>query len=136
MRSRIRCFRLAAWLACTRACAIDFEDMMSLTHIFTAAALTLPTAAIAQQALPHAADPNAATPAPAYVSAFSDYRAAADTSAAPDTVWRQANEQLIKQTGHAGHAGMDMRGMEHEAAAPKSSASPPASEAGHGSHHH
>jgi hypothetical protein len=123
------------------ACAIDFEDMMSLTHLLLATAL-LPAAAIAQQALPDAADPNAATTAPVYVSAFSDYRAAADTSAAPDAVWRDANAQLVNATGHSGHGSMDMAGTQPHAPASAASAAAatsnahPSPHADHGSHHH
>lgn len=108
---------------------------MSLTHLLAAAAL-LPAAAIAQQALPDPTDPNAATAAPAYVSAFSDYRAAADSSAAPDAVWRQANEQLVQQTEHAGHGAMTMPGPESHAPAAASGNNRPAPHADHGSHHH
>lgn len=108
---------------------------MSLTHLLMAAAL-LPAAAIAQQALPDAADPNAATTAPAYVSAFSGYRDPADPSAAPDTVWRDANARLVERTGHAGHGGTDLPGTALHAPAAAAGNVHPSPHAAHGSHHH
>jgi hypothetical protein len=92
------------------ACSIDFEEIMSFSHWFTVAALALlpamlPPAASAQQPLqqPDPADANAPVPASGYVSAFKNYRAAADEKASPDKVWRAANEEVQSQGEHAGH---------------------------------
>jgi maltooligosyltrehalose synthase len=72
-----------------------------------AALALLSLAAIAQQA--QAADPadaNAPVAPSAYISAFANYRTAAEEQATPDQVWRAANDAVREQDAHAGHAGM------------------------------
>ena len=70
----------------------------------------LPVAAIAQQVqAANPADANAAVPEAGYVSAFANYRIAADDQQTPDRAWRGANEEVGRSDPHAGH--MAMPGM-------------------------
>lgn len=79
----------------------------------------LPAAAFARQG---PADANAPVPAPVYISAFAGYRPASDEQAAPDQVWRRANEEAGNADAHA------------MPAAPAETRQPDP-HAGHGSHH-
>ena len=108
---------------------------MSFTHWSKVAALALlPLAALAQQAPQTGpADPDAPVPASRYVSAFSDYRAAADEQGSPDETWRAANQAVAGQDAHAAH-GTSQAGA--PAAAPLAAPAPADPHAGHGSHHH
>jgi hypothetical protein len=112
----------------------DFGVIMALPFPFRVAALALlPAAAIAQQVQqPDPGDPGIPVPAPAYVSAFDNDRSPSEDQAAPDTVWRAANEELAKRDAHAGHGGMSS-GMPNDMPPPASRPGPAAS---HGSHHH
>lgn len=69
----------------------------------------MPLAAHAQQTTRHSdpADPNASVPASDYVSAFRNYRAAADAGEAPDKIWRTVNDTVGQLKGHAGHIAQD-----------------------------
>lgn len=105
---------------------------MAFPFPFRVAALALlPAAALAQQLRqPDPVDPGIAVPAPGYVSAFENVRSSSADQAAPDIVWRAANDALVKEDAHAGHGGgMTMPGMPNEAATPHPAAR-------HGSHHH
>lgn len=70
----------------------------------------LPAAAIAQQVQQFGpTDANAPVPALGYVSAFENYRPAAEDQVSPVEVWRAANEEVARSDPHAGH--MAMPGM-------------------------
>lgn len=67
-----------------------------------AALALLPAAVLAQQGgQANPADADAPVPAPAYVSAFADYRPAADHPASPDQAWRSANAEAGNADAHA-----------------------------------
>lgn len=76
--------------------------MSFFTPIAIAALALLPFVAAAQQTREHIdpADAQASVPAAAYVSAFTNYLRATDEQAAPDQVWRRANEAVQGQGGH------------------------------------
>jgi hypothetical protein len=81
---------------------------MSFSQWLSIAILVLPSlAATAQPTQPplSPAQANASVPPSSYVSAFKDYRTAADEKASPDTVWRAANEQVLGEGGHVMPAG-------------------------------
>lgn len=108
---------------------------MSLSHRIMAAALAfLPLAATAQAG--NADDANAAVPPTSYVSAFRNYPATPAEQAAPDTVWRTANQEVSEATAqNAGHAEHAAKGQQGAAASmPASATAHP--HAGHGSHQH
>jgi hypothetical protein len=132
----------------SHACCIDFEEIMSFSNCISVAALALlPLAATAQQTQqkPDPAAANASVPAPAYTSAFRNYRAAGDEPAAPDKLWRAANDAVQNRDGHAGQ--MKDSGPGNAASAPKLStlqdpqvqqgqSTPPADpRSGHDGHH-
>jgi hypothetical protein len=123
----------------THACSIDFEVIMSFSRWPRLAALALlPMAAIAQQAQElRPTDPNAPVPALGYVSAFKTEQAAPEEQAAPDTLWRAANEEVANQDAQAGHGNaMAMPGKSDAAVTANPSASRAGADAKHGSHHH
>lgn len=73
----------------------------------------LAPSAFAQSADP--ADPKANVPPTTYVSAMQTAPAASSES--PDKVWKQANEQVKEQGGHAGHDTSASAHSEHAAPA-------------------
>jgi hypothetical protein len=89
-----------------------------LFRTVSAAVALLPAAVSAQ----NPADVDAPVPAPAYVSAFANYRPAADHPASPDQVWRSANAEVGNADAHAAHAAP----QETHSTGPH---------AGHGAHH-
>ncbi len=94
---------------------------MSISHWTIVAALALPPLAVtAQQTQPllDPADANAPVQASGYVSAFKDYRTAADEKASPDKLWRAANEQVQRE----GEQGASMKGAAPGHAAPAANA--------------
>lgn len=121
---------------------------MTARQYFTLGLLAiLPLAASAQQTTqgtshPHSPlDAGTAVSAPAYVSAFKDYQSAPDEQAAPDKVWRRANEAVGKPGSHAGHIGENAAMVPTvkpkataEAARPSSPRMPMTMQ--HGHHHH
>jgi hypothetical protein len=68
-----------------------------LFRTVSAAVALLPAAVSAQ----NPADVDAPVPAPAYVSAFANYRPAADHPASPDQAWRSANAEAGNADAHA-----------------------------------
>ena len=77
----------------------------SLFRTVSAALALLPAAALAQQGWQgNPADADAPVPAPVYVSAFANYRPAADHPASPDQVWRSANAEVGNADAHAAQA--------------------------------
>ena len=97
--------------------------MSFLIRCRAAALALLPAAVFAQQGRQaEPADVNAPVPAPAYVSAFADYRSASDEQAAPEQVWRRANEEVGNANPHPIQT------------APAETRQPDP-HAGHGSHH-
>ena len=99
-----------------------------------ALALLLPVAALAQQGHPVGpADASAPVPVAGYVSAFANYRTAADEQASPDAVWRAANEEVGPNGPHAGH--VSMPGVKAQPPASQSSSIRPDPHAGHGAAH-
>jgi len=93
-----------------------------------AALALLPLAALAQQGRQaNPGDADAPVPATAYVSAFANYRAAADEEATPDQVWRIANQEVADAEAHS---------MQTPPPATDRPAPPrPDPHAGHGAHH-
>ena len=90
--------------------------MLALCFVGSAAAQTA--------ARPSPAEPKAAAPAPAYESAFKDYRPYID----PDIArWREVNDEVGRLKGHVGHA------PQQPAMAGKPAAKPPA-QSSHGAH--
>jgi hypothetical protein len=90
----------------SRACSIDFEEIMSFAYWLTVAALaSLPFAVVAQQKQNQSDPTNANAPVSgaAYESAFKNYQPAADQQQSPDKTWRAANEEVGKLGGHAGN---------------------------------
>lgn len=79
---------------------------MSFSHWITVAAVVfLPLAATAHQShQPSPTDANATVPPVGYVSAFDNYRATLEEKTSPDQVWRTANEEIMSQDMHSGHA--------------------------------
>ncbi len=80
--------------------------------------------------------PAASTSSVHYTSVLESYRPVAEDDAAPDQVWRAANEEVGRIGGHAGY----MKTQEpsspaaHKQEAPSSQAPKPAT-TNHGSHH-
>lgn len=93
---------------------------MSISYWPIVAALALlPLAAIAQPV--QAADPAdaaAQVPHAAYLSAYAQYRTAADEPATPDQAWRAANDAVSEQDAHAAHGGKPSVGAAQPAATP------------------
>jgi hypothetical protein len=76
----------------------DFEGIMPFSYWLTvAAAALLPLAAAAEQTQkqPDPADAQVTVPVTSYLSSFQQYRAATDDSQSPDTVWLQANQNVL-----------------------------------------
>jgi hypothetical protein len=97
---------------------------MKKTACFALAALFAASAAAQESTRPHPADPKVGLPSPTYESALRDYRPYVNPQVRP---WREANQEVGKSGGHAGHSRKDD-------AVDKSAAKPPA--AGHGMHEH
>ncbi len=73
---------------------------------------------------PDPAEPKAAAPAPAYDSAFKDYRPYVDPEIAR---WKDVNQEVGRLNGHVGHV------PQQPGVAQKPAAKPPA-QGGHGAH--
>lgn len=67
---------------------------------FTSLAFLAGAAAGQQTARPDPADPSARSPKPAYQSAFAGYRPYKEEELAR---WREANDEVARLAGHAGH---------------------------------
>lgn len=80
---------------------------MSFSNWLRAGVLAwLPVAAFAQQTPPQADPdvPGAPVPVVQYQSALTRYMATPELAVTPDRVWRSANEEVMNQGAHAGHA--------------------------------
>ena len=79
---------------------------MSFSYwLSVAAAAVLPLAAFAEtnRTLPDPADAGVSVNTRLYVSAFKDYRPAANDQETPDKTWRASNDTTKRLGGHAGH---------------------------------
>jgi hypothetical protein len=100
---------------------------MLKTICFTLAACVAGSAVAQSTARPDPAESKAAAPAPAYDSAFKDYRPYVDPEIAR---WREVNQEVGRLKGHVGNVG---HVPQQPGAAAKPAAKPPA-QGGHGAH--
>jgi hypothetical protein len=96
---------------------------MQKSVVFALAAMVAGAAAAQGDARRDPASPQAKVPPVTYRSAFEGYRPLADEKMAP---WRQSNEAVKSNGGHAGHA--------PDASAPSKPAARPPAGGAHGDH--
>lgn len=86
---------------------------------------------------PDPADPSVPVPALRYESSLARYRALANDPPPPQSRWQQANEEVRRLGGHAGHAGPAVVPDPHAGHAPaRAPADPAASPPAGGDHAH
>lgn len=108
--------------------------MSSKQWLAVAAWVFVPLAASAQQKQDsNPVDPNAIVPTVRYESAFTSFRTSQEDSVTPDKVWRAANEEMGRLSGHVGHM---KEGAPQATSSPTAETSAPKQGAADHSKHH